>query len=96
MSNVNTGELLDFQDYSPDPNERHARIDVEAVHTNQYNNTMSNPNYTYEEPKPIDEPEVLPQCKSRFWCFLAITKVKQCLSPSFLKLVAVMLLLNEP
>lgn len=52
MSNVNTGELLDFQDYSPEHN-RSARIDVEAVHTNQYNN--SNPSYEYVEPKPIIE-----------------------------------------
>ena len=64
MANVNTGELLDFQDYSPDHNNRSARIDVEAVHTNQYNNTMSNPNYSFEEPKAIDEPEAAPQSKN--------------------------------
>lgn len=60
MSNVNTSDLLNFQDYSPEHNDRSARIDVEAVHTNQYNNTMSNPNYTYEEPTAIEEPEAAP------------------------------------
>lgn len=62
---MNTGELLNFQDYSPEHNnDRSARIDVEAVHTNQYTNSMSNPNYTYEEPKMIEEPQEAPQSKT--------------------------------
>lgn len=71
MANVNTGELLDFQDYSPEHNSsRTARIDVEAVHTNQYNNTMSNPNYNFDEPKAIEEPEAAPQSKTPYFkCF---------------------------
>lgn len=60
MANINTGELLNFQDYSPEHNDRSARIDVEAVHTNQYTNSLSNPNYTYEEPKGIEEEQQLP------------------------------------
>lgn len=67
MTNVNTGELLDFQDYSPDHNNRSARIDVEAVHTNQYNNMMSNPNYNFDEPKITEEPEATPQSNHNFW-----------------------------
>lgn len=63
MSNVNTGELLDFQDYSPEHNNRSARIDVEAVHTNQYNNTVTNPSYNFEQPNIIEEPEAAPQCE---------------------------------
>lgn len=68
MSNVNTGELLNFQDYSPEHNERSARIDVEAVHTNQYNNTMSNqsynnPNYNFDEPKVAEETQATPKCE---------------------------------
>lgn len=63
MTHVNTGELLNFQDYSPEHNERSARIDVEAVHTNQYN-TMSTSNYNYEEPKPVVEEET-PQAQSK-------------------------------
>lgn len=61
MSNVNTGELLNFQDYSPEHNDRSARIDVEAVHTNQYTNSMANPNYSFESPQVADEPEAAPQ-----------------------------------
>ncbi|CAG4994289.1 unnamed protein product [Parnassius apollo] len=64
MSNVHTGELLNFQDYSPEHNDRSARIEVEAVHTNQY---MSNPNYGFEEPKNVDEPEAAPQGNHNFW-----------------------------
>uniref|UniRef100_A0A1E1W2L8 Protein YIPF n=1 Tax=Pectinophora gossypiella TaxID=13191 RepID=A0A1E1W2L8_PECGO len=70
MSNVNTGELLNFQDYSPEHNDRSARIDVEAVHTNQYTNSMSNPNYSYEpydEPKVTEELEAPPQSNHNFW-----------------------------
>ncbi|CAB3225552.1 unnamed protein product [Arctia plantaginis] len=67
MSKVNTGELLDFQDYSPEHNNRTARIDVEAVHTNQYNNTISNPNYAFEESKITEEPEAPPQTNHNFW-----------------------------
>ncbi|KOB76337.1 Protein YIPF1 [Operophtera brumata] len=68
MSNVNTSDLLNFQDYSPEHNDRSARIDVEAVHTNQYNNTMTNPNYTYEEPTVNEEPEATPsQSNHNFW-----------------------------
>lgn len=68
MSNINTGELLNFQDYSPEHNERSARIDVEAVHTNQYNNTVSNPsynnpNYNFDEPKAAEEPLESPKCE---------------------------------
>lgn len=71
MTNVNTGELLNFQDYSPEHNERSARIDVEAVHTNQYNNTMSNssynnPNYNFDEPKAAEETLETP--KSKYLC----------------------------
>ncbi|CAK1589347.1 unnamed protein product [Parnassius mnemosyne] len=66
MSNVHTGELLNFQDYSPEHNDRSARIEVEAVHTNQYN-TMSNPNYGFEEPKNVDEPEAASQRNHNFW-----------------------------
>ncbi|XP_068623155.1 protein YIPF2 [Battus philenor] len=66
MANVNTGELLNFQDYSPEHNDRSARIEVEAVHTNQYN--MSNPNYGFEEPKNVDEPQAAPQTGNHnFW-----------------------------
>ncbi|VVC94617.1 unnamed protein product [Leptidea sinapis] len=54
MSYVNTGDLLNFQDYSPEHN-RTARIDVEAVHTNQYNS--GNSNFNYEEPKIVTEDE---------------------------------------
>ncbi|XP_026751729.2 protein YIPF2 [Galleria mellonella] len=67
MSNVNTGQLLNFQDYSPEHNDRSARIDVEAVHTNQYSNSMSNPNYDYEEPKIAEETEAAPQSNHNFW-----------------------------
>lgn len=69
MNNVQTGELLNFQDYSPEHNDRSARIDVEAVHTNQYNNTMpnSNPNYTYEEPKINEEQQAPSQSNHNFW-----------------------------
>ncbi|XP_028167497.1 protein YIPF2 [Ostrinia furnacalis] len=67
MSNVNTGELLNFQDYSPEHNDRSARIDVEAVHTNQYSSSMANPNYSFEEPKVAAEPEVVPQTNHNFW-----------------------------
>lgn len=64
MANVNTGELLNFQDYSPEHNGRSARIDVEAVHTNQYNNVVTNSNYTFEEPKTVvEEQETAPQSK---------------------------------
>ncbi|XP_013144840.1 PREDICTED: protein YIPF2 [Papilio polytes] len=66
MTNVNTGELLNFQDYSPEHNDRSARIEVEAVHTNQYNN-MSNPTYGFEEPKNIEEPQAVPQKNHNFW-----------------------------
>ncbi|XP_045778340.1 protein YIPF1 [Maniola jurtina] len=69
MTHVSTGELLNFQDYSPEHNERSARIDVEAVHTNQYN-TMSTSNYNYEEPipKPVEEEETPPsQTNHNFW-----------------------------
>lgn len=72
MSKVNTGELLDFQDYSPEHNNRTARIDVEAVHTNQYNNTISNPNYAFEESKITEEPEAPPPSKN-FSFLIAIT-----------------------
>ncbi|CAK1542772.1 unnamed protein product [Leptosia nina] len=66
MSNVNTGELLNFQDYSPEHN-RSARIDVEAVHTNQYNN--ANTSYDYVEPKPVvDDEEPIPKTGNHnFW-----------------------------
>ncbi|KAL4702135.1 hypothetical protein ACJJTC_019411 [Scirpophaga incertulas] len=69
MSNVNTGELLNFQDYSPSPehNDRSARIDVEAVHTNQYTSSMSNSNYGFEEPKVIEEPTSPTQSNHNFW-----------------------------
>lgn len=67
MSNVHTGELLNFQDYSPEHNERSARIDVEAVHTNQYNNPMSNSSYSYEEPKVVEEPQSATQCKRNYY-----------------------------
>lgn len=67
MANVNTGELLNFQDYSPEHNERSARIDVEAVHTNQYNNSMSNSSYSYEEPKIVEEPQAAPPVNHNFW-----------------------------
>lgn len=63
MANVNTGELLNFQDYSPEHNERSARIDVEAVHTNQFSNSMANPNYSFENPQTVNEPEATPQSK---------------------------------
>ncbi|XP_039747758.1 protein YIPF2 isoform X2 [Pararge aegeria] len=67
MTHVNTGDLLNFQDYSPEHNERSARIDVEAVHTNQYN-TMSTSNYNYEEPTPVEEQETQPsQTNHNFW-----------------------------
>lgn len=36
-TNIKTGDLLSFQDYSPD-NDRSARIEVEAVHGNTYGN----------------------------------------------------------
>lgn len=61
MSNVNTGDLLNVHDFSPD-RDRSARIDVEAVHTNQYN-TMTNNSYHFEEPKMTQEPEAVPQCE---------------------------------
>ncbi|RVE52292.1 hypothetical protein evm_003082 [Chilo suppressalis] len=68
MNNVDTGELLNFQDYSPEHNDRSARIDVEAVHTSQYSSSMSNPNYAFEEPKiPTDEPVAAPQSNHNFW-----------------------------
>ncbi|KAG6442888.1 protein YIPF1 [Manduca sexta] len=67
MTNVNTGELLNFQDYSPEHNDRSARIDVEAVHSNPYNNTMSTTSYNYEEPKMTQEPEAVPQSNHNFW-----------------------------
>ncbi|OWR55237.1 protein YIPF2 [Danaus plexippus] len=68
MANVNTGELLNFQDYSPEHNGRSARIDVEAVHTNQYNNVVTNSNYTFEEPKTVvEEQETAPQTNHNFW-----------------------------
>lgn len=63
MTNVNTGELLNFQEYSPQHNDRSARIEVEAVHTNSYNSGMSNPNYGFEEPKNNQEEDVPPPCK---------------------------------
>ncbi|XP_023941775.1 protein YIPF1 [Bicyclus anynana] len=66
MTHVNTGDLLNFQDYSPEHNERSARIDVEAVHTNQFN-TMSTSNYNYEEPKPVEEEETTPKTNHNFW-----------------------------
>lgn len=65
MSKNDTADFLAYQDYFPEPNDRSARIDVEAVHTNQYNNTMSNPNYDFEEPKVVEEPEAVPQSKSQ-------------------------------
>ena len=68
MSNVHTGELLNFQDYSPEHNERSARIDVEAVHTNQYNNPMSNSSYSYEEPQVVEEPQAASQSKQIIIC----------------------------
>lgn len=69
MSNVHTGELLNFQDYSPEHNERTARIDVEAVHANQYNNSnISNQNYSFDEtPGAVPEAETQPQCKNFFF-----------------------------
>lgn len=67
MSNVHTGELLNFQDYSPEHNERSARIDVEAVHTNQYNNPMSNSSYSYEEPQVVEVPQAVSQTNHNFW-----------------------------
>ncbi|CAG9133055.1 unnamed protein product [Plutella xylostella] len=67
MSNVKTGELLSFQDYSPEHNAPSARIDVEAVHSNQYNNTMSSQNYTYEEPTNNDESPDQPPTNHNFW-----------------------------
>lgn len=69
MSNVHTGELLNFQDYSPEHNERTARIDVEAVHTNQYNNSnISNQNYSFDEtPGAVPEAETQPQSNHNFW-----------------------------
>ncbi|XP_013195607.2 protein YIPF2 [Amyelois transitella] len=70
MANVNTGQLLNFQDYSPEHNnDRSARIDVEAVHTNQYNSAMSNPNYDFGpgEPKIEEEDPVKPQGNHNFW-----------------------------
>lgn len=64
MSTIKTGELLNFQDYSPEHNDRSARIEVEAVQSHQYNSAMSNPNYTYDEPKLTDdEPQAAPQSK---------------------------------
>lgn len=79
MSSVKTGDLLSFQDYSPEHNsDRSARIEVEAVHSNQYNTTPnytsttgysntsgfnSNPNYEYGSSPPADEPEAQPQSK---------------------------------
>ncbi|KAJ2945096.1 hypothetical protein O0L34_g9152 [Tuta absoluta] len=72
MSNVNTTDLLNFQDYSPERNDRSARIDVEEVHTSSYHNSMSNPNYnpnyTYEEPKQAEETEAAPPTGNHnFW-----------------------------
>ncbi|XP_073954273.1 protein YIPF2 [Choristoneura fumiferana] len=68
MSSIKTGELLNFQDYSPEHNDRSARIEVEAVQSHQYNSAMSNPNYTYDEPKlPDDEPQAAPQSNHNFW-----------------------------
>ncbi|XP_072945439.1 protein YIPF2 [Epargyreus clarus] len=66
MAKPPTGELLDFQDYSPE-HDRSARIDVEAVHTNQYNSSMSNSNYAYEEPKEVQEEQAPPQSNHNFW-----------------------------
>ncbi|XP_045504642.1 protein YIPF2 [Colias croceus] len=66
MSNVNTGELLNFQDYSPEHN-RSARIDVEAVHTNQYT-IPSTQSYDYVEPKPVSEDQETPKSGNHnFW-----------------------------
>lgn len=67
MNNVDTGELLNFQDYSPEHNDRSARIDVEAVHASQYSSSMSNPNYAFEEPKTVEEPTAAPQSNHSFW-----------------------------
>ncbi|GBP76224.1 Protein YIPF1 [Eumeta japonica] len=66
MSNVQTGQLLSFQDYSPEHNDRSARIDVEAVHTNQYTNTQTDPNFGYEEPR-MNAETAAPQSNHNFW-----------------------------
>ncbi|XP_063365940.1 protein YIPF2 [Cydia amplana] len=71
MSSIKTGELLNFQDYSPEHNDRSARLEVEAVQSHQYTSSMSNPNYTYDEPKLTnlnnEEPETPPQTNHNFW-----------------------------
>lgn len=66
MSNVNTGDLLNVHDFSPD-HDRSARIDVEAVHTNQYNTMTTNTSYNFEEPKMTQEAEAAPQSNHNFW-----------------------------
>lgn len=66
MTNINTGELLNFQEYSPQHNDRSARIEVEAVHTNPYSG-ISNQNYGFEEPKLNQEDEAPPPSNHNFW-----------------------------
>lgn len=67
MANVKTGELLSFHEYSPEHSDRSARIEVEAVHTNQYSSSMANPNYTYdEETNQNDNSLPTSQCKFLF------------------------------
>lgn len=70
MANVRTGDLLSFNEYSPEHNNRSARIEVEAVHTNHYNtSSMSNPNYNYvDERQTVEEEESVPTpTNHNFW-----------------------------
>lgn len=63
MSNVKTGELLSFHDFSPEQgdNDGSARIDVEAVHNNKYSTNVTNPNYNFgDDIKSNEEPVPTP------------------------------------